>query len=226
MEPMNDNDDITLHRAALAVHVGTCQTLGEILGPTAGMTLATLWNCGSPPELYGQELRSRAAALLTAFPEIADELFDVDGIKTAAQLVYVFNLETIGVGGLARELPKAREIAKELETDLNHLLQGIDGDGKTPLGEELETDTETVAWEQWRLRKAIPQSELGLHPSEMLKLERALGISLSDRGDSEGSTDQYAQTILTLLLDTTSFHEMLTDKAKTGLRLKNSRLWQ
>ena len=88
-------------------------------------------------------------------------------------------------------------VHKELESAMGQIqteLAMVHGDGIPPLGEEMETDTETIAREPWRLAQTVPIEKLGLVARERRNLENALRVSLSDRVG-------YSEAVLPTLLE-------------------------
>ena len=225
-DPVNPDDDILARRTAFAIHVAMCGTFGQLLGRDVTGSMMPLWDPGSPLNTYGLDLRRRATALLEAVPEIRRLVTQENWLIPTARLVHEANQQVISARFSESEIQEAQSSLEGFTEILQDAFRGIEGGGESPLGDDAEVDLETLAREPWRLRAAIPPGWLGLSPRELERLESVLGIDLSDTGDAAGNRDEYAQTILPLLIDQITFMETLTDEARGGLRRRNSRLWK
>ena len=148
---------------------------------------------------YGLFLRDRLNDLLGRFPELVNILEHPDGLERALDVFCQVAESELNRQASGDELQAFQEQMAPMWSQMKAELAGVQGDGKPPLGDELDVDIETVAREPWRMKRGIPLNALGLGARERRNLEAALGVSLNADDDPQGA--EYTQTILPTLLE-------------------------
>jgi hypothetical protein len=185
-----------IYMSALADSYKILCLMGSELGPRM---LGVMWSPEVMGGFYGQYLSSAADQILDASPELGELLSSDDWESTVMAPYYARVQDQINQQIAPGQLEEFRSNLGGAVVDLMDQLKGIKVDGKSPLGDSLEVDVDTVALEPSRLRELFSPKDLGHHTRELGQLEDALGIYLFQGADDFGA-GQFAQAILPHLL--------------------------
>ena len=210
-------------RGVLALHGSHLQLFCLLFGPRLWSEIQTEMAAALDPWSpigYGLFLRDRLNQLLGQAPEFVTVLEQPNGLETALDFFCQVAESELNRQVSRDELQDSQVQMASMLGQMKAELAEVKGDGKAPLGEELEVDIETIAREPWRMQKAIPLRALGLGAREVKNLETALGVSLSA---TEGlHAAEYTQTILPTLLQMAVRPEAVERPPLTA----SSRVWK
>ena len=188
-------------RGVLALHGSHLQLFCLLFGPRLWSEIQTEMAAALDPWSpigYGLFLRDRLNQLLGQAPEFVTVLEQPNGLETALDVFCQVAESELNRQVSRDELQNFQVQMASMLGQMKAELAEVKGDGKAPLGDELEVDIETISREPWRMQKAIPLRALGLGAREVKNLETALGVSLS--ATEELHAAEYTQTILPTLL--------------------------
>lgn len=197
-------------------------TIGYLFGPKFGPTfLSAMLSPEVSGGCYGRYLLGTARQIIAGAPEMVEALNTEDWRESVVKPFLDFVQDQISQQISDDQIEELRKGLEVAAAQAERVLADGQGDGRSPLGDGLEVDVETLAKEPERLREVFSPRSLGLHPREVDKLEDALGIDLFGESDQSG-TDQFAQAIFPHLLQVSTGPQ---DVKLPPLR-KDSRVWQ
>ncbi len=167
-------------RGFLALHISYLYLIQRFVGPTLWPVVQrdltpVLDQMEHTP--WGRFIQGRFCELVGRAPELVPILEQSDGLERALDIFCEAAEPMLSQQVSDQELDAGHKQLASAMGQLETELAIVQGDGKPPLGEEMEIDLESVANEPLRMYNAIPPRALGLGKWERGNLKASLGVS-------------------------------------------------
>ena len=174
-------------------HCAQVREVRRLTGPKYGRRVEGLMNSSYHLSEEHQLYLGEAATQLLGSTEVRGRLRQPSGLQAVLEQILRACREKAGAVPDREARDQLFSFAESFLRRVQDRIGDAKGDTLPALGDELNVDRQTLENESWRLRKAFPPNQLGLHRRERLQLDQELGGMAAESGPD--GVDRYAQDL-------------------------------